>query len=274
MPSQHRSSRRTASSAPTTGTRFALLPVTVSLLFPQPWRTPMPLLTSLFPTENTATVDVSVSMDTLGDLVNELLPDSVTQSGDVPLLGNDYTATLHRGAINLHANANGIRGKVRVGGKLEINNLPDITNIRADVSVGARPQLTTNWGIETDEPQINVGNVHWEVLGLNVDWLDGWMADVGSNKLEHHMPALNQALSHELRNAADAGWQALCKDVELDDVEAQIRIRPASVQAQQLVFDAQGVTLTLTIGITIQVNEGAVSDKPCPPLPEELILAP
>lgn len=191
----------------------------------------------------------------------------------MPVVGNDYTATLRRGTIALTSSAAGLQGAVHVGGEININNCPDITNIRSDMSASAKPQLTPNWGISTDDPQIGIANVHWEVWGLHVDWLDDWIRDACREKLMEHIPALNQSLSQELRRAAREGWQALCKDVEVDGVEQQLRIRPTSVQAKPLVFDKKGVTLDLTITFTIQIDDAVMDEEPCPPLPDNLILA-
>jgi hypothetical protein len=165
---------------------------------------------------------------------------------------------------------------VKQGGSRVLDQRADI---RGQVSVTARPTVTTGWRLEPNiQTQVSIAEANIQLAGLKLNGASE-IKPVVDRAVAEQTSALQARLRGDpfIELAAKRDWGKLCRSVALGAMGAGLpdlwlEMRPTRAFAAQPRIDASNVTLTL--GIEAQTRVVPQQTKPDCPFPGKLELVP
>ena len=167
----------------------------------------------------------------------------------------------------------------RAVGGLTSRALDQNVALHSQVTVRARPSVTTNWRLHPNlTAQVAVGNSAIQVAGIRIN-----MATEARPLIERAVNEQVAALERRVRNdpfiesAARAQWAKMCRSIPLGGGDTGLpqlwlEMRPVRAAAAQPRIDAGN--LTLAIGVRGNTHITAKQTKPTCPFPATLDLVP
>ena len=164
-------------------------------------------------------------------------------------------------------------------GGLTSKVLDQRADVRGQVTVHARPEVTAGWRLEPHlSAQLALSNSTISVAGLRLPVADE-ARPVIDNMVNQQVAALEQRLRSDpmLERAARQQWAKMCRAIPLGGgntglPQLWLEIRPIRAAAAQPRVDARDVTLT--IGVQAETRVSATQTKPTCPFPAKLELVP
>jgi hypothetical protein len=215
-------------------------------------------------------------------------PISATGAQDVLTLATPLTGTLNITG-SLSSKVTGAVGDVLGGllggnaakqiGSINIKNVNASAEIKGNVAMTARPQLSPNWRVEPNlTAQVNLGDTSLTVAGARVS-VPAQMKPVIDKAVNDQLAATQARIRNDpaLETNARAQWGKLCRSIPLHGAASSLpplwlEMRPTKAVAAQPRIDASAVTLTL--GLEAETRITSAQTQPDCPFPAALTIVP
>jgi hypothetical protein len=215
-------------------------------------------------------------------------PISATGAQDVLTLATPLTGTLNITG-SLSSKVTGAVGDVLGGllggnaakqiGSINIKNVNASAEIKGNVAMTARPQLTANWRVEPNlTAQVNLGDTSLSVAGARVS-VPAQMKPVIDKAVNDQLAAVQARIRNDpaFETNARAQWGKLCRSIPLQGAASSLpplwlEMRPTRAIAAQPRIDASAVTLTL--GLEAETRITSAQTQPDCPFPAALVIVP
>jgi hypothetical protein len=164
-------------------------------------------------------------------------------------------------------------------GSINIKNVNASAEIKGNVAMTARPQLSPNWRVEPNlTAQVNLGDTSLSVAGIHVN-VPAQIKPVIDNAVNDQLAAVQARLRSDpaLETNARAQWAKLCRSIPLQGAASSVpplwlELRPTKAIAAQPRIDASAVTLTL--GLEAETRITSAQTEPQCPFPAALVIQP
>ena len=215
-------------------------------------------------------------------------PITATGAQDVLTLATPLTGTLNITG-SLSSKVTGAVGDVLGGllggnaakqiGSINIKNINASAEIKGNVAMTARPQLSPNWRLEPNlTAQVNLSDTSLTVAGARVN-VPAQMKPVIDKAVNDQLAAVQARLRNDpaLETNARAQWAKLCRSIPLQGAASSLpplwlEMRPTKAIAAQPRIDASAVTLTL--GLEAETRITSAQTQPDCPFPATLVIVP
>jgi len=216
-------------------------------------------------------------------------PITATGAQDVLTLATPLTGTLNITG-SLSSKVTGAVGDVLGGllggnaakqiGSINIKNISASAEIKGNVAMTARPQLTANWRLEPNlTAQVNLSDTSLSVAGARVS-VPAQMKPVIDQAINDQLAATQARIRNDpaLETNARAQWAKLCRSIPLQGAASSLpplwlEMRPTKAIAAQPRIDASAVTLTLGLEAETRITS-AQTQPDCPFPPATLVIQP
>jgi hypothetical protein len=214
-------------------------------------------------------------------------PIAATGAQDTLSLATPLTGTLNvTGALSTNAKGalgdalgNLLGGNVaKQIGNINIKNLNANAEIRGNVSMTARPQLTPNWRVEPNlNAQVTLGDTSVSMAGARVS-VPAQVKPVIDKAVAEQLASAQARLRNDPRFEQNARreWAKICRSIPLQGASALqglwLELKPTRAVAAQPRVDANAVTLTL--GVEAETRITASQTQPDCPFPATLVIVP
>lgn len=200
-----------------------------------------------------------------------------------PLTGNlNVTGSLAAGAKGALGDALGglLGGNVaKQIGSVNIKALNANAEIRGNIAMTARPQLTPNWRIEPNlAAQVSLGDTAISVAGARVN-VPARVKPVIDKAINEQIAAVQARIRNDpvIEQNARREWSKICRSIPLQGASSSLQglwleMRPTRAVAAQPRIDASAVTLTM--GIEAETRITSKETKPDCPFPAALSIVP
>lgn len=212
---------------------------------------------------------------------------AATGAADTLTLATPLNGTLNvTGALssNLRDQLGGALGNLLGGnvakqlGSINIKNLNANAEIRGNVVLTARPQLTANWRVEPGlAAQVNLGDTSVTMAGARLS-VPAQVKPMIDKTVNEQIAAVQARLRNDpaLEQNARREWAKLCRSIPLQGASALhglfLEMKPVRAVAAQPRVDATNVTLTL--GVEAETRVTASQTTPECPFPATLAIVP
>ena len=212
---------------------------------------------------------------------------AATGAADTLTLATPLNGTLNvTGALssNLRDQLGGALGNLLGGnvakqlGSINIKNLNANAEIRGNVVLTARPQLTANWRVEPGlAAQVNLGDTSVTLAGARLS-VPAQVKPMIDKTVNEQIAAVQARLRNDpaLEQNARREWAKLCRSIPLQGASALhglfLEMKPVRAVAAQPRVDATNVTLTL--GVEAETRVTATQTTPECPFPATLAIVP
>src|SRR4051794_26293701 len=215
-------------------------------------------------------------------------PISASGAGDVLTLATPLTGTLNiTGALS--SKVTGAVGDVLGGllganaakqiGSINIKNVNASAEIKGNVAIAARPQVSPNWRIEPNlMAQVDLSDTSLSLAGMRVS-VPAQMKPVIDKAINEQLAATQARIRNDpaLEQNARAQWAKLCRSIPLQGAGSSLpplwlELRPTRAVAAQPRIDAAAVNLTM--GLEAETRITAQQTKPECPFPAALTIVP
>src|SRR4051812_6260261 len=215
-------------------------------------------------------------------------PISASGAGDVLTLATPLTGTLNiTGALS--SKVTGAVGDVLGGllganaarqiGSINIKNVNASAEIKGNVGIAARPQVSPNWRIEPNlAAQVDLSDTNLSLAGMRVS-VPAQMKPVIDKAINEQLAATQARIRNDpaLEQNARAQWAKLCRSIPLQGAGPTLpplwlELRPTRAVAAQPRIDASA--LNLTIGLEAETRITSQPTKPECPFPAQLTIVP
>lgn len=212
---------------------------------------------------------------------------AATGAADTLTLATPLNGTLNvTGALssNLRDQLGGALGNLLGGnvakqlGSINIKNLNANAEIRGNVVLTARPQLTANWRVEPGlAAQVNLGDTSVTLAGARLS-VPAQVKPMIDKTVNEQIAAVQARLRNDpaLEQNARREWAKLCRSIPLQGASALhglfLEMKPVRAVAAQPRVDATNVTLTL--GVEAETRVTASQTTPECPFPATLAIVP
>ena len=157
-------------------------------------------------------------------------------------------------------------------GSINIKNINASAEIKGNVAMTARPQLSPNWRLEPNlTAQVNLSDTSLTVAGARVN-VPAQMKPVIDKAINDQLAAVQARLRNDpaLETNARAQWAKLCRSIPLQGAASSLpplwlEMRPTKAIAAQPRIDASAVTLTL--GLEAETRITSAQTQPHCPFP-------
>src|SRR3954463_16791610 len=164
-------------------------------------------------------------------------------------------------------------------GSINIKNINASAEIKGNVAITARPQLSPNWRVEPNlAAQVNLGDTSLSVAGVRVN-VPAQIKPVIDNAVNDQLAAVQARLRNDpaLETNARAQWAKLCRSIPLQGAASTLpplwlEMRPPKRSGAPPRIDASAVTLTL--GLEAETRITSAQTKPDCPFPAALVIVP
>jgi hypothetical protein len=164
-------------------------------------------------------------------------------------------------------------------GSINIKNINASAEIKGNVAMTARPQLSPNWRLEPNlTAQVNLSDTGLTVAGARVN-VPAQMKPVIDKAVNDQLAAVQARLRDDpaLETNARAQWAKLCRSIPLQGAASTLpplwlEMRPTKAIAAQPRIDASAVTLTL--GLEAETRITPAQTQPQCPFPATLEIQP
>src|SRR3981081_1318686 len=164
-------------------------------------------------------------------------------------------------------------------GSINIKNINASAEIKGNVAMTARPQLSPNWRVEPNlTAQVNLSDTSLSVAGVHVS-VPAQMKPVIDKSVNAPFAAVQALLRKDpaLETNARAQWAKLCRSIPLQGAASSVPplwlgMRPTKAIAAQPRIDASAVTLTL--GLEAETRITSAQTQPQCPFPATLVIVP
>jgi len=215
-------------------------------------------------------------------------PITATGAQDVLTLATPLTGTLDITG-SLSSKVTGAVGDVLGGllggnaakqiGSINIKNVNASAEIKGNVAIAARPQLSANWRLDPNlAAQVNLNDTNLSVAGIRVS-VPAQMKPGIDNAVNDQLAAVQARLRNDpaLETNARAQWAKLCRSIPLQGAGSPLpplwlEMRPTRAIAAQPRIDASAVTLTL--GLEAETRITPAQTQPQCPFPATLVIQP
>jgi hypothetical protein len=215
-------------------------------------------------------------------------PISATGAQDVLTLATPLTGTLNITG-SLSSKVTGAVGDVLGGllggnaakqiGSINIKNINASAEIKGNVAMTARPQLSPNWRLEPNlTAQVNLSDTSLTVAGARVN-VPAQMKPVIDKAVNDQLAAVQARIRNDpaLETGARVQWAKLCRSIPLQGAASSLpplwlEMRPTKAIAAQPRIDASAVTLTL--GLEAETRITPEQTQPQCPFPATLVIQP
>ena len=214
-------------------------------------------------------------------------PISATGAADTLTLATPLNGTLNvTGALssNIRDQLGGALGNLLGGnvakqlGSINIKNLNANAEIRGNVVLTSRPQLTANWRIEPGlAAQVNLGDTSVTMAGARLS-VPAQVKPMIDQTVNDQIAVVQARLRNDpaLEQNARREWAKLCRSIPLQGASALhglfLELKPVRAVAAQPRVDAANVTLTL--GVEAETRVTAAQTTPECPFPATLAIVP
>ncbi|QDM16267.1 DUF4403 family protein [Tardiphaga sp. vice352] len=214
-------------------------------------------------------------------------PIGATGAADTLTLATPLNGTLNvTGALssNVRDQLGGALGNLLGGnvakqlGSINIKNLNANAEIRGNVVLTARPQLTANWRVEPGlAAQVNLGDTSVTMAGARLS-VPAQVKPMIDKTVNEQIAAVQARLRNDpaLEQNARREWAKLCRSIPLQGASALqglfLEMKPVRAVAAQPRVDASNVTLTL--GVEAETRVTASQTTPECPFPATLAIVP
>jgi len=215
-------------------------------------------------------------------------PISASGAGDVLTLATPLSGTLNiTGALS--SKVTGAVGDVLGGllganaakqiGSINIKNVNASAEIKGNIGIAARPQVSPNWRIEPNlMAQVDLGDTSLSLAGVRVS-VPAQMKPVIDKAINDQLAATQARIRNDpaLEQNARAQWTKLCRSIPLQGAGPSLpplwlELRPTKAVAAQPRIDASAVNLT--IGLEAETRITPQQTKPECPFPAQLTIVP
>ena len=212
---------------------------------------------------------------------------AATGAADTLTLATPLNGTLNvTGALssNIRDQLGGALGNLLGGnvakqlGSINIKNLNANAEIRGNVVLTARPQLTANWRVEPGlAAQVNLGDTSVTLAGARLS-VPAQVKPMIDKTVNEQIAAVQARLRNDpaLEQNARREWAKLCRSIPLQGASALhglfLEMKPVRAVAAQPRVDATNVTLTL--GVEAETRVTASQTTPECPFPATLAIVP
>src|SRR3954447_16930828 len=215
-------------------------------------------------------------------------PISASGAGDVLTLATPLTGTLNiTGALS--SKVTGAVGDVLGGllganaakqiGSINIKNVNASAEIKGNVAIAARPQVSPNWRIEPNlMAQVDLSDTSLSLAGMRVS-VPAQMKPVIDKAINEQLAATQARIRNDpaLEQNARAQWAKLCRSIPLQGAGSSLpplwlELRPTRAVAAQPRIDAAAVNLTM--GLEAETRITPQQTKPECPFPAALTIVP
>jgi hypothetical protein len=211
-------------------------------------------------------------------------PIAASGAQDVLTLATPLTGTLNITG-SLSSKVTGAVGDVLGGllggnaakqiGSINIKKVNASAEIKGNVTMTARPQLSPNWRVEPNlTAQVNLSDTSLSVAGVHVN-VPAQMKPVIDKAVNDQLAAVQARLRNDpaLETNARAQWAKLCRSIPLQGAASSVpplwlELRPTKAIAAQPRIDASAVTLTL--GLEAETRITSAQTQPQCPFPATL----
>src|SRR3954469_17740311 len=215
-------------------------------------------------------------------------PITATGAQDVLTLATPLTGTLNITG-SLSSKVTGAVGDVLGGllggnaakqiGSINIKNVNASAEIKGNVAMTARPQLSPNWRVEPNlTAQVNLGDTSLSVAGVRVN-VPAQIKPVIDNAVNGQLAAIQARIRNDpaLETNARAQWAKLCRSIPLQGAASSLpplwlEMRPTRALTAQPRIDASAVTLLL--GLDAETRITPAQTQPDCPFPATLTIVP
>jgi hypothetical protein len=215
-------------------------------------------------------------------------PITATGAQNVLSLSTPLTGTLNVTG-SLAAGAKGAIGDALGGllggnvakqiGSVNIKALNANAEIRGNVTMTARPQLSPNWRIDPGlTAQVSLGDTAISVAGAKVS-VPAQVKPVIDRAVNEQISAVQARIRNDpaLEQNARREWSKICRSIPLQSASSSLQglwleMRPTRAVAAQPRVDASA--LTLTLGIEAETRITSSETKPDCPFPASLTIVP
>jgi hypothetical protein len=215
-------------------------------------------------------------------------PITATGAQNVLSLSTPLTGTLNITG-SLAAGAKGAIGDALGGllggnvakqiGSVNIKALNANAEIRGNVTMTARPQLTANWHIEPQlTAQVTLGDTAVSVAGVKVN-VPAQVKPLLDKAVNEQIATVQARIRNDPALEANARrqWSTICRSIPLQGAASSLQglwleIKPTRAVAAQPRVDASAVTLTM--GIEAETRITSSETKPNCPFPQTLAIVP
>ena len=217
-------------------------------------------------------------------------PIAATGAQDVLTLATPLTGTLNVTG-SLSGKATGAVGDALGGllggnvakqiGSINIKNLNASAEIKGNVTITARPKLSSNWRIEPNlAAQVNLGDTSLSVAGARVN-VPAQVKPLIDKTVNDQLTAVQAKISNDpaFENSARLQWAKACRSIPLQGAGTPaslpalwLELRPTRAIAAQPRIDASAMTLTL--GIEAETRITPAQTKPDCPFPATIVIVP
>jgi hypothetical protein len=164
-------------------------------------------------------------------------------------------------------------------GSINIKNINASAEIKGNVAMTARPQLSPNWRLEPNlTAQVNLNDTSLTVAGARVN-VPAQMKPVIDKAVNDQLAAVQARIRNDpaLETNARAQWAKLCRSIPLQGAASTLpplwlEMRPTKAIAAQPRIDASAVTLTL--GLEAETRITPAQTQPQCPFPATLVIVP
>jgi Domain of unknown function (DUF4403) len=215
-------------------------------------------------------------------------PISAAGAGGVLTLATPLTGSLNvTGALS--SKVTGAVGDVLGGllganaarqiGSINIRNINASAEIKGNVAITVRPQLTANWRLDPNPAaQVDLNDTSLSVAGVRVN-VPAQIKPVIDNAVNGQLAAVQARLRNDpaLETSARAQWSKLCRSIPLQGAASPLpplwlEMRPTKALAAQPRIDASAVNLTL--GLEAETRITPAQTQPDCPFPATLTIVP
>lgn len=164
-------------------------------------------------------------------------------------------------------------------GRIAIRELNANADIRANVAVQARPQLSANWRVDPNvNAQVNLADTNLNASGIRLN-VNDQIRPLMDRMLEEQLAALRERARNDptLEQTARREWAKMCRSIPLPAAapglpSLYLEMKPSKAVAAQPRVDATNVKLML--GIEAQTIVTTSQTKPECPFPATLQIVP
>jgi hypothetical protein len=164
-------------------------------------------------------------------------------------------------------------------GSINIKNINASAEIKGNVAMTARPQLSSNWRLEPNlAAQVNLSDTTLTVAGARVS-VPAQMKPAIDNAVNDQLAATQARIRNDpaLETNARAQWAKLCRSIPLQGAASSLpplwlELRPTKAVAAQPRIDVNAVTLTL--GLEAETRITTAQTQPNCPFPAALAIVP
>jgi hypothetical protein len=164
-------------------------------------------------------------------------------------------------------------------GSINIKNINASAEIKGNVAMTARPQLSPNWRVDPNlTAQVDLGDTSLSVAGARLN-VPAQVKPVIDKAVNDQLAATQARIRNDpaFETNARAQWSKLCRSIPLQGAASSLpplwlELRPTNAIAAQPRIDASAVTLTL--GLEAETRITSAQSKPDCPFPTTLTIVP